>query len=146
MNKNILINWILIILIILILTGGIVWWILKCVKEHHLQDDPKLYQLKELLHHVHPVVKDLKLYKGKKSYTLNKEKIFLCLHDENGEYYPNNHLLYVLMHELAHLLNKDDIGHTERFYEEFNKLLDKASSLGVYDPNIKPIKNYCNYN
>jgi hypothetical protein len=143
LNKT---NIFLIFIIISLIIGFIVWWVIKRIKENHLQDDPKLHHLREILHPVHPVVKDLKLYRGKKSYTLNKEKIYLCLVDENGEYYSNNQLLYVLLHEMAHLLNKDDIGHTEKFHKIFRELLDKAIELGIYDDSIPPIQDYCTYN
>lgn len=133
-------------LILLIVLGGIIWWVTWQIKEHHLQDDPKLFQLKEMLTPIHPIIKDLKIYKGDKSYTLNKEKIYLCLKDENGDYYSNNMLIYVLLHELAHVLNKDDIGHTEKFHQIFEELLDKAHIMGLYNASIPPIQNYCAHN
>lgn len=115
-------------------------------KECMLQSDPKLYELKKICVDIHPVVKDLKLYKGQKSYTINKEKIYICLLDENGQYYPINMLIYVFLHELAHLLNKEDTGHTEKFHEIFQQLINKAHKLGVYNPSIPPIDNYCMHN
>jgi hypothetical protein len=127
---------ILIIFIILILR--------KQVTEHLLQDDPMLYTLKEVLTPVHPMIKNLKLYKADKSYTINKDKIFLCLYDQDGNYYPLNMLIYVLLHEVAHKINEKDIGHTEAFYNVFDDLLEKATNIGVYNPDIPIIKNYCN--
>lgn len=135
----------LIILGALLLLGGIIWWITYSIKEHLLQDDPMLYKLKRIMEPLHPEIKNLKLYKGDKSYTLNKEKIYLCLRDENGDYYSTNMLIYVLIHEFAHYLNKDDIGHTEKFHEIFDKLLYEAHKLGIYDSSIPPIDNYCMY-
>ena len=61
--------------IVLLLICGIIWWITNSVVEHHLQNDPMLFKLKEILDPLHPDVKNLKLYKGKKSYTINKKKI-----------------------------------------------------------------------
>ena len=135
-------------LICLLIIGGIIWWITSTIRENHLQDDPKLFELKDRikpLGEFYPNLKDVKLYKGDKSYTINKEKIYLCLKDENGEYYPINHLIYVLLHELSHYLNKDDIGHTQKFHDLFEKLIDKAHELGIYDETVEPIQNYCNY-
>ena len=111
-----------------------------------LQSDPKLHEIKNRCIHVHPVVKDLKLYKGEKSYTINKEKIYICLLDEKGEYYPMNMLIYVFLHELAHLINKEDTGHTEKFHEIFQQLINKAHELEIYNPSIPPIDNYCMHN
>lgn len=133
----------LIILGALLLFGCIIWWVTYSIKEYHLQDDPMLYKLKHIMEPLHPEVKNLKLYKGNKSYTINKKKIYLCLRDKNGEYYPINMLLYVLIHEFAHYLNKDDIGHTEKFHKIFEQLLDKAYELGIYNPSIPPLDNYC---
>jgi hypothetical protein len=127
----------------LLLLGGIIWWVTFCVKEHHLQDDPMLYKLKHIMEPLHHEVKTLKLYKGDKSYTINKQKIYLCLRDEHGDYYPTNMLIYVLIHEFAHYLNKEDIGHTEKFHQIFDQLLDKAHELGIYNPSIPPLENYC---
>lgn len=127
----------------LILIAILIFVIVKQVKEYHLQDDPLLHTLKKILEPVHPIVKNLKMYKGDKSYTINKQKIFLCLRDEKKEYYPLNMMVYVCLHEVAHILNDKDIGHTEAFHEKFDELLKKATELGMYNPNIPVIKNYC---
>lgn len=111
--------------------------------EYYAQTDPMLHVLKKVLTPVHPVMSKLKLYKGDKSYTINKEKIFLCLKDENGEYYDLNMLVYVLLHEVAHLLNDENIGHTKEFYDIFDDLLEKAYKIGVYNKEIPVVKNYC---
>jgi len=141
-NKlGIYLSYILAVLLIIFL----IWMITHQIKEHHLQDDPMLYTLKEVLKPVHPVISQLKLYKGDKSYTINKNKIFLCLYDENGEYYPLNMLVYVLLHEIAHLLNDKDVGHTPAFHAQFDELLDRATQLGIYNPSIPIIQNYCQY-
>jgi hypothetical protein len=115
------------------------------IKENHLQDDPMLHTLKKILQPVHPMFKNIKLYKGDKSYTINKEKTFLCLYDENGNYYPINMLIYVLLHEIAHSINQKDIGHTPEFHRIFDELLQKAAAIGVYNPNIPVIQNYCEF-
>lgn len=135
----------LIILTILLVGSSIVYWVLYNEKDQQLQEDPVLLNIKEMLVPIHPAVKDLKLYKGEKSYTLNKEKIFICLKDENGNYYPTNMLVYVVLHELAHVINKNDIGHTENFMKIFDELLEKAQFMGLYNPSIPPIQNYCNH-
>jgi len=108
-----------------------------------MQDDPMLHLLKELLIPVHPIFKTMRLYRGDKSYTINKEKTFLCLYDKNGEYYPLNQLIYVLLHEISHSLNTKDIGHTENFNKVFDELLAKATNLGVYNPSIPIVQDYC---
>jgi hypothetical protein len=114
--------------------------------EIHLRQDPILFKLKKLTSPLHPDIKNLKLYKSDKSYTINKKKIYLCLKDENGKYYPTNQLVYVFLHEFAHYLNKEDIGHTQTFHDIFEDLLKKAEEKGIYNPNIPMIENYCNFN
>lgn len=128
--------------VLIVILSGVVY---TQVKEHHLQDDPMLHTLKQIMIPVHPVFKDLKLYKGDSSYTLNKNKIFMCLYDENGNYYPLNQLIYVLAHEISHFLNEEDIGHTPAFYKKFDEILDKATELGIYNPSIPIIQGYCEY-
>ena len=138
-------GWLYVIILIFVL-GCIIKWVSWSIKENHLQEDPMLWKLKEMLTPLHPEVKNLKLYKGDKSYTINKEKIYLCLKDENDQYYPTNHLMYVMIHELAHYFNKEDVGHTTNFHKIFEELLEKASILGIYNASIPPIENYCMYN
>ena len=88
------------------------------------------------------ILYDLTLCKGDKSYTINKEDIYLCLKDENNKYYEDNMLIYVLLHEIAHHVTLS-IGHTTEFHEKFQLLLNKAAEMKIYDPNIPTVKNYC---
>lgn len=129
----------------LVIIAILIYSIQKQVKEHHLQDDPMLYTLKNVLIPLHPEVANLKLYKGEKSYTINKDKIFLCLYDKQGEYYPMNMILYVLIHELAHKVNTKDVGHTDEFYRVFDELLQRATEMGIFNPSIPILQDYCNY-
>lgn len=65
--------------------------------------------------------------------------------DENNEYYEDNMLKYVLLHEISHSIC-DEIGHTQKFNDIFQALLKKAVEMGIYNPNVPIIKNYCLYN
>lgn len=133
------------ILIVLAVLSLICWLCSNQIKENHLQSDPMLAKLKEIMNPLHPEVKKLRLYRGKKSYTINKERIYLCLYDKNGDYYPINLLVYVLIHEFSHYLNKDDVGHTPAFHKKFEELLDKASDIGIYNPSIPIDATYCTH-
>lgn len=115
------------------------------VTEYYEQMDPILSKIRETLLILEPSVKDLKFYQGKKSYTINKRKVYLCLKDENDEYYHFNMLMYVAIHELGHVLC-DEIGHTPKFHRIFRELLEKAEALKIYDPNIPIVMNYCGHN
>ena len=138
----------------------VAWLIGSQITEQHLQEDPKLDEIKSRVAplfaqlkfsgkyenlNTRDILGEIHMYKGEKSYTINKEKVFLCLVDENGEYYNINSLLYVFLHETSHVLC-DEIGHTEKFHEIFQDLLEQASEMGIYDPSIPMISNYCTYN
>jgi hypothetical protein len=127
----------------------LVFLIKNQVEEYQLQDDPILYLLKEVLtpikYNGKSITEGLKLYKANKSYTINKDKTFLCVYDKNGNYYPLNMVVYVLLHEISHSLNTKDVGHTDAFYKIFDDLLKEATKLGIYNPSIPIIDDYCNY-
>ena len=114
------------------------------IHEKYLEEDPVLMELKQELVTCFPEIDNAILLKGKKSYTINKKQIYICLKDEKGEYYNKNMLKYVILHELAHVLC-DEIGHTEKFHKIFEDILRKAIKCGVYDDRIPTIKNYCEY-
>jgi hypothetical protein len=130
------------------------------VKEKFSQQDPKLDEIRSKLNTFFSsttfkddlsslnngnIMNKLKFYKGDKSYTINKRKVYLCLKDEDDEYYDLNMLIYVCLHEIAHCIC-DEIGHTDKFHTIFDKLLKEASANGVYDPSKPLIHDYCEYN
>ncbi len=92
------------------------------------------------------ILNEIILTRGKKSYTINKEKIYMCLKDQNNQYYDMNMLLHVMLHEIAHILCFDEIGHTQKFYTIFDELLRKASDMKIYDMNKPLIQDYCTHN
>ena len=108
------------------------------------EDDPMLSYLRSKVQPVYPDMSNVILLRGKKSYTINKKRIHLCLRDEKGDYYDKNMLTYVLLHELAHV-RCPEIGHTEEFHRIFNDILKTAIEHGIYDPTKPIIKDYCEY-
>lgn len=89
------------------------------------------------------VLKNLIMVEDKESFTINKKVIHLCTKDpRNGKYYDKNTLMFVVLHELAHVLC-DDIGHTENFSIINYALLDHAIKYGFYDPTKPFLNNYC---
>lgn len=106
------------------------------------ETDPVVERVRQKLLILDPKAKDLKIYKGDRSYTINKEKMFLCVKDDKGDYYDDNMLVYVGTHELAHAIN-DEIGHGEKFQRIFKELLDRAEGKGLYDPHKPIVQNYC---
>ena len=71
------------------------------------------------------------------AYSLNKgEEICLCLREPENELIiidDMNTLMFVLVHELAHLMT-DDIGHTNKFWNNMAYLLKKSSEINLYNP------------
>lgn len=81
---------------------------------------------------------------GTTSYNINKgEQIILCLRNKD-KLMDINTMMYVAIHELAHLAN-ETIGHDQSFWNTFQILLNEAMNVGVYkyhDFNKEPIE-YC---
>ena len=155
----------LIIFMALLISVLVAWAVTSQIRENLQMRDPKLQELymmlKQLCENAHKLKNDpeidverlqnmcdkldkIKLLKGDQSYTINKEKIYMCLYDENGEYYPRNLLFYVIAHEYSHSISKS-IGHTPEFDDNFQFILNCATKLGLYDPNIPIDLNYCKY-
>lgn len=82
---------------------------------------------------------------GYTSYAVNKgQKLILCIRQRNMSFVDEQIVLYVAIHEVAHIMTKE-IGHTSRFWDNFKFLLDEAIMLGIYkymDYNKNP-KDYC---
>lgn len=107
----------LIICVCVFLVIVIMYTIASEVRENYLKSDP---MLDELMKKIRPIFESgekytgnleklnnvnildkISLYKGDRSYTINKEKVYICLKDEKDEYYNQNMLMYVLLHEYA---------------------------------------------
>lgn len=79
------------------------------------------------------------------SYSINKgEKIVLCIRNKNGEIADINTIMFVHIHELAHLMSIS-VGHNTEFWENMKFLIAHATRLGVYTPvdYAKSPKSYC---
>ena len=66
------------------------------------------------LERIFPELGPLKVFQGDKSYTVNKDKIYLCIKNRHGQYYNDDVLCYVLLHEVAQTLC-EDVGHMPQF-------------------------------
>lgn len=132
-------------IIIFVLVGVIILLVYNRTKDYFVQKDPMAERIKGILTEISPeAASRISVNKGDKSYTINKRDIYLCLKDEKGDYYNMNTLVYVSVHELAHVLCKS-IDHTDEFNQIFESLLQRAQSLGYYNPNIQIPENYCEY-
>ena len=115
--------------------------VLSMKKEKFTRVDPMITELHRVMAEVHPKANEITLKPGKKSFTINKKDVTLCLKDPQNEYYNKNMLVYVAIHELAHTVCKS-VGHTDEFWKINDKLLRKAEEKGFYDPKIKVVKSY----
>jgi hypothetical protein len=147
-------NYLLVGLVVIII-AVILFFIYRQIEEFELQDDPMIIKIKEKLTPFlesysyrgkkgTDIMKKIKIYKGGKSYTINKERIYLCLRDEKNNYYNINMLMYVVLHELAHVFS-ESVGHTEEFNIIFQDILEKANQKGIYNPSIPIEEDYCKH-
>ena len=110
--------------------------------------DPLIRKIKYDMIRIDPRLSKIEFFSSDESYTEDKDKIFLCLKDENGNYYDYNMLIYVAIHECSHALTDViDVEHvTPEFRGMFENLLTEAYKLGIYNPNKSLVTNYCGIN
>ncbi len=114
-------------------------------------DSQVLNTVRENFIKIRPDYGNIPLYEGDSSYTDNKFSITLCIVDpKTKQYYDMNTIMYVALHELAHIVTPwtDEKGkrrkeHDEQFKKNFRKLLKRASTLGLYNPSIATPETYC---
>jgi len=81
------------------------------------------------------------------SYSINKgEKVVYCLRskDGNNKLTDLNTMMFVAIHELAHIMTKS-VGHTTEFWDNMKFLLKVGVEIGIYikqDFNKNPVE-YC---
>lgn len=80
------------------------------------------------------------------SYSINKgEQLVFCIRDKlNNSIHDINTLMFVAIHELAHIVT-NELQHTKKFWNNMKKLLHRAEDIGVYkyvDYSTNPIE-YC---
>jgi hypothetical protein len=86
------------------------------------------------------------------TYTIDKKDMHICLRtrDDHEKLYDMNLLMYVVLHELAHLCNYNRSGnpiqgHGIEFKQIFRLLVQEAINIGIYryEDYVKKPKNYC---
>lgn len=106
-------------------------------------DHPILKQVSENFAKLDPEYATIPLQEGDSAYTENKEVITLCLRDpDTKDYYDMNTIMYVALHELAHVISKTQ-GHNNEFKKNFSLLLREASRKKIYDPRKNIPTTYC---
>lgn len=132
-----LIIFLIIIFVVLILT----YFLQKRSKYSH--DHPILEKIRSNFIKLDSDYGKIPLRYGDSAYTENKAVITLCLRDpETKKFYDMNTLMYVALHELAHVISISH-GHNDEFKDNFHDLLSRASRVGIYDPTLPIPDTYC---
>lgn len=113
---------------------------------HMMAKYPENNDVKQLYENYNPKsVSEGSIESGYTSYSVNKgEKIILCIRQVDRSFVEKNVVLYVAIHELAHIMTPD-IGHTPLFWSNFRWLLEEAILIKMYkriDYSEKP-SDYC---
>jgi hypothetical protein len=126
-------------LFIIAVVVGVSW------KKKKPSSDQKLHQIKETIMGIDPKVSEFNFYlDSEASYILGDRDVHMCIHDEDGEYYDDNFLTYVALHEITHgLIAEDTRDHPPIFDRRFEDIKAKAIRLGIYNPNQPFPSVYC---
>jgi len=116
-------------------------------------DQSVFYFIRKLKQNYHAsILSEAALDKRYTTYTVNKKDMHICLRtrDDTENMYDINTLMYVVLHELAHLCNYDQngepiTGHGSEFKQIFKMLVQEAIALGIYkyENYRQHPRNYC---
>ena len=109
-------------------------------------DKEYIYKLKEVCSKIYPPAINFNINPGNESVTIDKKIIYICLKDKYGNYYAFDILLYVTLHEIAHVMSKSfSPTHNIEFKTNFEELLKNAYKLGYLPKDIADHipANYC---
>lgn len=82
------------------------------------------------------VIEEAKHEPNSSTYTINKgELMAICLRKKNDtkDFYNMDLLLFVIIHELAHVMTVSE-GHSQEFMANFKFILHEATRCGLYQP------------
>lgn len=108
--------------------------------ENYINDDGKSHFLEKLKENYMPyIISEAAVDPRYTTYTIDKRDMHICLRtrDNNEKIYDINILMYVVLHELAHLCNYDKkgrpiLGHGSEFKFIFRFLVEEAMKLNIY--------------
>jgi hypothetical protein len=103
-------------------------------------DNTKFYFIKKLKENYRPyIISEAAIDPRYTTYTIDKKDMHICLRtrDNNEEIYDINTLMYVVLHELAHLCNYDKngnpiLGHGSEYKYIFKFLVEESIKLNIY--------------
>lgn len=116
-------------------------------------DDTKMFFIKKLKeNYSSSVLSEAAIDKRYTTYTIDKRDMHICLRtrDDEEKLYDINLLMYVVLHELAHLCNYTPGGHPIQghgieFKKIFRLLVQEGINIGIYkyENYTSNPKNYC---
>lgn len=121
------------------------------LKDHLAKNYPDKEETNLILKRLNPdYISEGSPITGEITYTSNKgESMVVCLRNPDLKLHNLNLLSFVMIHELAHIAQKDyDYKHSDKFIKIFIFLLKESINIGIYkyeDYRKNPI-NYCGMN
>lgn len=112
------------------------------IQQNYGRSADMINRLKRDLLLIYPNIHSLKINSGRENFTKNKKEIYLSLTDVNGRFYNYNSLIYIAIHELAHIICPE-YGHTYSFYQIHKGLLEDAIKKGIYNHRLPSHHNIC---
>lgn len=114
--------------------------LIKYLLEKYGNDDSKIYFIKHLKENYNPyMISEAYVDPKYTTYTVDKHDMRICLRtrDANENIYDINTLMYVCLHELAHMANysrdgEPIIGHGDEFKMIFKFLVEESIKLQLY--------------
>jgi len=114
--------------------------LINYLDKNYNNDSSKNYFIKKLKESFNPyMISEAALDKRYTTYTVDKQNMHICLRtrDEKENVYDMNTLMYVVLHEAAHLANYSPdgypiIGHGNEFRMIFKFLVEQAIKIGIY--------------
>lgn len=127
--------------------------LIKYLDINYKDDNNKYHFIKKLKENYKPsVLSEAAIDSRYTTYTINKQEMHICLRtrDNNEHVYDTNLLMYVVLHELAHMCNYNKNGypiqgHGEEFRKIFKFLLIESIKLDIYEYEnyTETPKEYC---
>jgi len=117
-------------------------------KKIETYQDPLISKIYNDLKLIYPNLdqKNITILAANDTLTEDKKTMYLCIRRKNGEYYDYPSILYIAIHELAHVLNDEydtESEHGDKFNNLNQILLQKAYELKLLPKNLKVNYDMC---
>ena len=127
------------LVVLLVLLGLLVWMSYRYREPGVCTIDPVLEHLRRDMIKLEPRAAHLQWFPGDESYTEDKNKVFICLKDEHGNYYPYEQLVQVGAHELSHAMSPTvDKEHKTPEFNNLHNAYRRRQLVWVYS--IRPLQ------